>query len=303
MKPEKNRAESVRHRLRNLLRERGEDIQFGLQRYAIERFLYRLGVSPHRNTFILKGAALYAVWGGSIYRPTRDLDFTGYCGPEEGEVLAAMRDICVIPNITDEILFDPKSLSLSPIRHDSDYQGLRVQLRAMLGESRIPLQIDIGFGDAIYPSAQDVDYPTLLGDPCPHIRAYPPESVVAEKLHTMVMQGERNSRYKDFYDIFILLRQFKFKGEDLAKAVASTFERRRTEIGVSQPSAFEKGFYTDTARAQQWRAFLAANNLLGPPEDFIRVGNSILEFIMPLWAALASKQKFEATWPQGGPWR
>lgn len=303
MRTKKNRAESVRHRLRNLLRERGEDIQFGLQRYAIERFLYRLGVSPHRNTFILKGAALYAVWGGSIYRPTRDLDFTGYCGPEEGEVMVIMRDICVLPNIPDEIVFDPHSLSTSPILHDSDYHGLRVQLRATLGESRIPIQIDIGFGDAIYPSAQDVDYPTLLGDPCPRIRAYPPEAVVAEKFHTMVMQGERNSRYKDFYDIFVLLRQFTFKGEDLAKAVSSTFERRRTEIGVSQPSAFEPGFYADTTRAQQWRAFLATNNLPGPNENFLRVGNLILEFLIPIWEALAAKQTFKATWSHGGPWK
>lgn len=303
MRTEKNRAESVRHRLRNLLRERGEDIQFGLQRYAIERFLYRLGVSPYRNTFILKGAALYAVWGGSIYRPTRDLDFTGYCGPEEGEILVAMREICVLPNIPDAILFDPESLNFSPIRHDSDYHGLRVQLRATLGESQIPIQIDIGFGDAIYPPAQEVDYPSLLGDPCPRIRAYPPEAVVAEKLHTMVMQGERNSRYKDFYDIVILLGQFTFKGEALAKAVASTFERRRTKIGASTPSAFEKGFYADTARSQQWRAFLATNNLPAPSDDFLSVGNLILEFLVPVWESLAAQQKFTLIWSPGGPWK
>ncbi len=303
MKTEKNRAESIRHRLRNLLRERREDIQFGLQRYAIERFLYRLGVSPHRETFILKGAALFAVWGGSIYRPTRDLDFTGYCGPDEEEVLSAIRDICVVPNMPDEVLFDPDTLSASPIRNDSQYQGLRIQLRATLGESQIPIQIDIGFGDAIEPSAQDMDYPTLLNDPSPRVRVYPQEAVLAEKLHTMILQGERNSRYKDFYDMYTLTRQFEFKGEVLAKAITATFERRQTEISDFKPSAFETWFYADPVRAQQWRAYLITNNLSGPPEDFHIVGKSIIGFLMPVWTALVVKQFFHGTWPQGGPWR
>ena len=105
----KNRAESIRQRLRNLLRERGEDMQFGLQRYAVERFLYRLGISAHRERFVLKGAALFALWGRFSYRPTRDLDFTGYGSTEKEDVLDAIRDVCLQPNTIDELVFDPDS--------------------------------------------------------------------------------------------------------------------------------------------------------------------------------------------------
>jgi hypothetical protein len=178
-KSPKDKAESIRHQLRNALRERGEDMQFGLQRYAIERFLYRFGVSPHRDRFILKGAALFALWGGAIYRPTRDLDFTGYGSSEEEDVVAALRDICRVSDTGDELVFDSSTLSAEAIRDDSEYHGLRIRLSAILGGSRIPIQIDIGFANAIEPPPQDAEYPTLLGDPPPRIRTYPAESVVA----------------------------------------------------------------------------------------------------------------------------
>ena len=156
--PVKNKAESIRQRLRNLLRERGEDVQFGLQRYAIERFLYRLGVSAHRERFILKGAALFALWGGPVYRPTRDLDFTGYGSADKADVLAALREICLLSNPADELVFDLNTLSAEPIRDDSEYSGLRIRLEATLGTSRIPIQIDIGFGNAIEPAPQYAEY-------------------------------------------------------------------------------------------------------------------------------------------------
>jgi Nucleotidyl transferase AbiEii toxin, Type IV TA system len=189
-----HQAESIRHRLRNLLRKRNEDMQFGLQRYAIERFLYRLGVSSHRDRFVLKGASLFALWGGSVYRPTRDLDFTGYGSADEADVLAALREICML-SPADELIFDPDTLNAEPIRDDSEYHGLRIRLAATLGTSRIPIQIDIGFGNAVEPSPQYADYPTLLDDPKPRIRTYPPEAVIAEKLHAMVVLGERPRRW------------------------------------------------------------------------------------------------------------
>lgn len=210
-----NRAESIRQRLRNLLRERGEDMQFGLQRYAVERFLYRLGISAHRERFVLKGAALFALWGGSLYRPTRDLDFTGYGDTEQESIVDAIREICQQPSPSDELAFDLDTILAEPIRDDSEYHGLRVRLVPTLGGSRIPIQIDIGFANAIEPPPQDAEYPTLLDGPPPHIRAYPPEAVIAEKLHAMVVLGERNSRYKDFYDIQVLSQQFRFDGDCL----------------------------------------------------------------------------------------
>lgn len=299
----RDRAESIRHRLRNRLRARGEDVRFGLQRYAVERFLYRLGASPHRDRFVLKGAVLFAIWGGTAYRPTRDLDFTGYGSTEEADVLAAFRAICLHSGAADELVFDPNTLSAEAIRDDSEYHGLRIRLEATLGASRIPLRIDIGFGNAIEPQPQEVEYPTLLDHPPPRIRTYPPEAVVAEKLHAMVVLGERNSRDKDFYDLYVLARQFSFDGARLARAIAATFERRRTPIEATTPAALAPRFFAGGARAQQWRAYLTRSALPGVPADFAEVGEMLLTFLGPVWNALAASDAVASAWPPGGPWR
>ena len=300
---DRGRAESIRQRLRNLLRERGDDVQFGLQRYAVERFLYRLGESAHRDRLILKGAALFALWGGAVYRATRDVDFTGYGSPDEAEVLAAVREICETSSPNDELVFDAATLTAEPIRDQSEYHGLRVRLEARLGDSRIPVQIDIGFGNAIIPSPQQVTYPTLLDDPSPRIQAYPLEAVIAEKFHTMVLLGERNSRFKDFYDLHVLARQFPFDGPQLAGAGAATFERRRTEITAVQSTSLTAGFFSDEGRATQWRAYLDRNRLPGAPADFGAVGETLTTFLSPVWNALATGSDFSSSWNAGGPWR
>lgn len=215
--PPTNQAASVHARLKTLFRESGGTFDFLLRRYAGERFLYRLGESRYRDQFILKGAALLALWGGSLYRPTRDLDFTGY-GPSETEsVLARLREVCELPVQEDGLRFDAASLTAEPIRDDAEYDGLRIEFQAFLGEARIPMRLDVGFGDAIEPAAQDAQYPTLLEHSAPRIRVYPREAVVAEKLHAMVCHGERNTRYKDFYDVYLLARHFEFAGRTLSR--------------------------------------------------------------------------------------
>lgn len=300
---DQNRAASIRQRLRNHLRDRGEDVQFGLQRYAVERFLYRLGESPHRDRFVLKGAALFALWGGALYRATRDLDFSGYGNPHETEVLAALRDICTHPSPNDGLVFDSAILTAEPIRDESDYHGLRLRLEAKLGSSRIPMQIDIGFGNAIEPPPQAVTYPTLLDDPPPRIQAYPLEAVVAEKLHAMVLPGERNSRYKDFHDCFVLARQFCFDGVRLTRSIAATFERRRTATDAALPVALTPRFFAGEARAEQWRAYLTRNSLPGAPVDFAAVGQLLQAFLGPVWRGLAAEVALDSAWPPGGPWQ
>jgi len=300
--PAPGRAESIRHRIRNRLRERGEDIQFGLQRYAIERFLYSLGASPHRDRFILKGATLFALWGGDVYRPTRDLDFTCYGSSDEADVIGALREVCLIPGRPDELVFDADSLTEEQIRDDSEYQGLRIRFQAKLGSSRIPIQIDIGFGNAIEPPPLEAEYPTLLDDPPPCIRTYPPEAVVAEKLHAMALLGERNSRFKDFYDLHTFARQFPFDGNRLAGAISATFERRRTSIDIALPVALTPRFYSDAARMAQWRAYLTRNVLPGAPGDFVQIGETITNFLAPVWKAFAESGAFNDAWQPGGPW-
>jgi len=198
--------------------------------------------------------------------------------------------------------FDGASLTAEPIRDDAEYNGLRVRFRALLAKARIQMQIDIGFGNAIEPRATEVRYPTLLDAPAPRIRAYPHEAVVAEKLHAMVVLGERNSRYKDFYDLHVLARQFAFDGVRLTGAIAATFERRGTPIGAAIPTALAPRFYADAGRAEQWRAYLIRNSLPGAPGDFTAVGEVLQAFLGPAWSALAAGAAFQNVWPAGGPW-
>ena len=298
-----NRPESIRQRLRDRMRAKGEDAQFGLQRYAIERFLFRLGRSRHRDRFILKGAALFAIWGGTAYRATRDLDFTKYGSFAKVDVLADIRDICEAPIDGEEMVFIPESLKAEDIREESEYQGLRIHLQAILGESEIPIQIDIGFANAIEPPPTEEEYPTLLGDPAPRIRSYPLEAVVAEKFHAMVVLGERNSRYKDFYDLYVISGQFSFHGDRLGRAIQATFARRRTSIGLEIPSPLQPRFFSEESRNEQWRAYLHRASLPNAPTDFALVGEQIRKFIGPVWNTLVQGSEINGTWEPGGPWK
>jgi predicted nucleotidyltransferase component of viral defense system len=303
MTPAHNVAASILARLRMRARERGEDVQFVQHRYASERFLYRLGESAFRDRFVLKGAMLYALWGGPAYRPTRDLDLTGYGDSDPSAVLEAFREICGVAVPGDGIVFDASTLVAEPIREEVEYGGLRVKFRAMLGAARIPMQVDVGFGNAIQPSPLDVVYPPLLDAPAPRIRAYPQEAVVAEKLHAMVTLGERNSRYKDFYDLYALSGQFPFDGTRLASAVSATFERRRTPIEGGVPLALTPRFYAEASRGGQWRAYLRRSALPGAPATFEAVGERVSAFAGPVWEALAKGASINREWLPGGGWR
>lgn len=194
------------------------------------------------------------------------------------------------------------TLAAEPIRDESEYLGLRVRFVVRLHKYRIPMQIGVGFGNAIEPEPQDVEYPTLLDDPPPRIRAYPPEAVIAEKFHAMVVIGEPNSRLKDFYDLYVLARRFSFLGERLARAIAATFERRRTAIDAAQPAALAPRFFVDVARATRWRTYLTRNVLPGAPSDFDTVGELLRSFFDPPWNALATRDAFAEAWAPGGPW-
>lgn len=298
----KNVAASVQARLLNGAKERREDFNFTLQRYAAERFLYRLGASPHRERFVLKGAMLFALWGKSLYRATRDLDLTGYTGNNASSLVTIVQEICAIPCLSDGLEFRFTSIRAEPIRHKDEYHGFRVILQVFLGTARINLQIDVGFGDAIEPPARDEEYPVLLEGPAPRIRAYPCEAVVAEKMHAMVVLGAANTRYKDFYDIFVLATHFAFAGLVLAQAIAKTFERRKTVISEAQPLALTAGFYSEPKRAADWQRYLTRNALPGAPTDFTATGELLQAFLAPPWRALAAGSVFSHAWPSEGPW-
>lgn len=204
------------------------DFQILLTRYALERLLYRLSVSPHRDRFILKGAMLFVTWVADPFRPTRDLDLLGHGDNDAESIAETFRSICAQSVADDGVTFDVAALTAAPIREEAEYGGVRVRTTATIAGARIPIQVDIGFGDAVTPAPVDIDYPALLDAPAPHLRAYPVETVVAEKFEALVTLGIANSRLKDFYDLWLIAQTFEFRQFALVEAVRATFERRGT---------------------------------------------------------------------------
>ncbi len=302
-KPPTNIPASIRAKLFKGASERGEDFNLVLQRYAAERFLYRLGKSRQREHFVLKGAMLFALWGGSMYRATRDLDLTGYGQNDVQWLIEAVREICMIPCPADGLAFNPDTVQAEPIRDESDYGGYRVRLVVSLDSARNTLQVDVGFGNAIVPSAQDEDYPTLLGGPVPNILAYPREAVVAEKLHALVVLGSATSRLKDFYDLCVLSERFSFSGDTLARSIAATFQRRNTTIPEDLPVALAPAFFAEESRVVQWRGYLKRNGLPGAPADFAMVGERLRAFLGESLRALRAGEESHRNWQPGGPWQ
>lgn len=193
----------------NLARERGQVLDLLLTRYALERLLYRLSLSAHRNRFVLKGAMLVTTWFDDPHRPTRDLDLLGYGDPSPAAMSEVWREVCEI-RVDDGITFDSDNLRVGPIREELEYGGLRVRTTATIARARIAVTIDVGFGDAVEPGIEEINLPVLLDLPAPHLRAYARETVIAEKFHAMATLGLANSRMKDFYDVWSLSRSYIF---------------------------------------------------------------------------------------------
>ncbi len=289
---------SIRARLLNISKQSGEDFQAILTRYAIERFLYRLGASGQRDTFILKGAMLFVAWQGNLHRPTKDLDLLGFGAASPEDVAQRIREIARMPG-DDGIAFDPASVVTEIIKEDAEYEGIRAKLVATLDQARIRLQIDVGFGDAVYPEPMTSEFPTVLTqiDP-PVVRMYPPEVVIAEKLHAMVVLDIRNSRMKDFYDLWYLAGTRSFDLATLRRALHATFNRRRSPIPTEIPFALTVGFLADDAKTQQWNGFLRRLRLQTGTPSLPEVGESIAGLLKPLFTQSARK----GTWHPGGPW-
>lgn len=242
----------------------GVDPNLVLTRYGVERFLYRLSRSQHAERFVLKGALLLLAWLGETLRPTRDVDLLGFGELTDGELLAIFREVCGVVVEPDATIFDAASVKVAPIREDDAYGGQRVTVRGRIGTARVGVQVDIGIGDAVTPAPEWIEYPSLLDFPSPRLRAYPRETVLAEKLHAMVLLGTRNSRMKDYYDVFALLRDGGHAEALLTRAIAATFVRRRTALPEGVPVGLSDVFSGDPERQAQWRASLAKNRLEGP---------------------------------------
>lgn len=299
----KNIEHSVHRQLLNISKQRNEDFQFCLTRYALERFLYRLSKSVHVEKFVLKGALLLMSWTQKPYRPTRDLDLLGFGDPAPDNLKTMVTEICLSAVDPDGMVFDTDSVIMEEIRGDLDYGGHRVKMMAYLGKARIPLQIDIAFGDAISPGPEKIEYPTLLDQPAACVRAYPKETVVAEKLQAAVVLGIRNSRMKDFFDLLWLSRLFPFDGETLVKAIQATFERRKTDLPAKRPLPLTEGFASDLAKQTQWGAFLRKNDISHMPADFKKVISELGGFLVPPLKYASEARISDKVWQPGGPWK
>ncbi len=268
---------SILARLLTLAKQRGDDYSLLLNRFALERLLARISMSPHADRFLLKGALLFALWYDTPHRPTRDADLLGFGADDEAHLIATFRDIAAM-DLSDGIVFDADSVKADAIREDNTYGGTRITLVARIGSARCALQIDVGFGDAVTPGPQTVLYPTLLGDfPAPTLRVYPVYTVIAEKYQAMVMLGQANSRMKDFFDLAVIARRTELDGATLAAAMAATFARRNTALPTERPLALTPPFGEDPAKLRQWKAFLNKNRLdAGSLDDTVTLLHDLL---------------------------
>lgn len=299
-----NIAASVHQRLLNRARAQGRPFDELLQYFALERFLYRLGCSPYAEEFVLKGALMFNVWQGVSARSTRDVDLLGHIDNQVASVVRAIQAVCrEEPPEEDGLQFDAEAVTGAAITEAAQYQGVRVHVPATLGNARIRLQVDVGFGDILVPGPTWVHLPTILGNfPPPKLQGYSRESAIAEKFQAIVYLGMVNSRMKDFYDVWSLAMHFAFEGPVLALALSETFRRRQTPL-QAMPVAFTPTFTGNAEKQAQWQAFTRRL----PPEPIpptLEVAvQDIAALLLPVVQALAEARVFEQYWSPGGPWQ
>lgn len=272
-----NSPASVGQRLLNLARDRGQVFDVVLVIYGLERLMYRLSISEHRDSFVLKGGMLVTLWIGDENRVTRDADFLGFGEASEERLISVFSDVMSLQT-DDGLVYDVDNLTARPIREEQQYGGIRLGTVANLGKTRIPIVVDVGFGDATIAPDFTIDYPALLDMPAARIRAYPPASVVAEKFHAIVTLGLVNSRMKDYYDLWAILNSQPIDENELADAIAATFSRRETQIPTSVPAGLTDQFSADPQKTQQWATYAASIGLEGLTLD---------DAIDLIWAKLA----------------
>ena len=297
----KNLPASVRQRLLDLARLKGEAFHFIAEQYALERFLYRLSVSAHAQQFLLKGALLFRLWYDQPHRRTRDADLLGFGPAEVASLEKVFREVCEV-FAEDGIRYLQESVKGKEIREGMSYQGIRLRFFADLDGARIPVQFDVGFGDVVIPGPEEVRFPVLLDFPAPRLRVYPRYTVVAEKFEAIVRFGEGNTRMKDYFDIFVLARTFEFNGRTLAQSIQATFQRRETFLPDDALAPWNQAFATGRG-ADLWGAFLRRSSLERGAPEFREVLSFVQQFLQPASKALRGGHQFDAYWVPGGPWR
>jgi hypothetical protein len=295
-------SQSVHARLLAHARRADLDPNLTLTRFATERLLYRLSRSVHAERFVLKGGLMLLVWLGDSARSTRDADLLGFGDVSAASLLETFREVCGVEVEADGAAFLPESVRVTPIRAEDAYGGQRVKLEGRLGPARLYVQIDVGVGDAVTPDPEWLEYPALLDLPQPRLRAYRPETAIAEKLHAMVLLGSTNSRMRDFFDVYVLSRRLTFDGELVSAAVRDTFARRDTPIPSADPMALTLAFAELPDKQAQWTAFRRRQRVAGAPERLRDLLPEIAAFLAPVLTAARAERTLKARWSPGGPW-
>lgn len=301
-KPKKDLAASIRQRLSNKAQASGRPFQEVFEYFAMERFLYRLSQSRHAGKFVLKGALMFTAWQAASARSTRDIDFLARMANDQEEIAAVIREISTLELEPDGMRFDAESVRTGVIKEDADYEGVRVTFMAYLQNMKFAMQIDIGFGDVTFPAPQMTDYPTLLDLPAPRLNGYGRETVVAEKFEAMATLGLVNSRMKDYFDLWLLSRQFDFEGPTLKTAIEKTFLNRGTAV-LPEPTALTSAFGSDGTKVMQWNAFIRKARLTQAPNDLLDVVQTLGVFLLPIAEALSQNTSFNFDWKAPGPWK
>lgn len=294
-----NIAASVHQRLLNLARASNRPFNELLQYFAIERFLYRFGLSPYGEQFVLKGAQMLRAWEAPLARPTMAVDMLAGQTPNTVENLERIVRECCRVEVADGVLFETASVRGEAIGKEAEYQGVRVRVRGALGKIRLNVQVDFGFGDVVIPKPVPTELPQLLDLGAPRLLGYTPESAIAEKFQAMVALDIANTRIKDFYDIWSLSRVRGFDGATLAAAILATFTRRTTPLPEDAPSAPTDAFSEDPAKQRLWQAFLRKGRLDGEGKSLPAVVAEIRGFLMPPVGALYAGRKFRGEWQAG----
>ena len=292
----KNPAASVHTRLAQRRTKTGEDYNVLLVRFTLERLLYRLSISKHREQFVLKGAMLFALWEPEMHRATRDLDLLGFGRSTPERLADIFRELCNLEVEADGVDFDSRSVRCEDIRAQDEYAGIRVKLRATVGKAMVPLQVDVGFGDALPVAPEEITFPVMLGMAAPKLRAYSRETVVAEKLEAIVKLGMLNSRFKDYFDLHYLAQKFPFDGALLVKSIAGTFARRGTAFPEGLPAGLTPMFGTDPAKIRGWEAFWRKTGPKAAAPTLEAVIKLLVEFLEPPLDAAAKGKPLTATW-------
>jgi len=299
-----NLPASVHDRLARIAEDNRQTFEQVFYIYALERFLYRLSKSEYGQAFVLKGALMFLGWGLPMRRLTKDIDLQGYTSNDVDSLVHIIRQACLQEVEPDGMHYDPQSVSGEIIIEEADYEGVRIQFIGYLGNAKIHLQVDVSFADEITPAVQDISYPTVLPElgmePFP-VQGYPIETSISEKLQTMVVKDEINSRMKDFYDVYVLIQQFEFQGASLVNAITNTFRKRKTPIPESLPVPLTDTFAE--LKLKDWAGFY--RRLPSPshvPSDFKLIIHDLRVFLLPPLLAASNSDTFELIWFPGKGW-